>query len=208
MDNASLLTEAAVLTQVNKWVGVIIAFVAALVVAPDGTRLLLSRSATWVRSQIDRYRRPREKVIQIGAVGEGSTLGSLSVTLTGHAWRPDDPVDDRIEALRAYIVDVESRLNQAKQEIAQERSAREEAIAELTAIFQAKLEELHQLLKEKDQRTATINARAIPVIGAGIFLNGVPEALAQIPLHLGWMLPFLGFGAMVAALVGARRSPA
>ncbi|MGN9846400.1 hypothetical protein ACTMTI_50650 [Nonomuraea sp. H19] len=68
------------------------------------------------------------------------------------------------------------------------------------------LEELHRLLKEKDQQTATINARAIPVLGAGIFLNGVPEALAEIPWHLGWLLPFLGFGAMVAALLGSRRS--
>jgi hypothetical protein len=39
---------------------------------------------------------------------------------------------------------------------------------------------LHRLLTEKDQEAATINANAIPAIGAGILLEGVPEALAEI----------------------------
>jgi hypothetical protein len=58
MNNSSILTEAAVLTQVNKWVGVIIALIGAFIAAPDGARLIFRSSATWIRTQINRFRKP------------------------------------------------------------------------------------------------------------------------------------------------------
>ncbi|MGP3916333.1 hypothetical protein [Nonomuraea sp. 10N515B] len=205
MNNTSLVTEAVVLTQVNKWVGVIIAVIATLVVAPDGSRMLFSRTSTWMRAQVNRFRKRPPQSIGVVAGGMGATFGNLTMTATARAWHPNAPVDERIEALRSHISDIEGRLNKTKEEVSRERSAREEVIATLTTEFRSKLDELHQLLKEKDHQAATINARAIPVIGAGIFLNGVPEALAEIPWHLGWILPFAGFGLMIIAVMDARR---
>jgi hypothetical protein len=73
MNNPSILTEAAVLTQVNKWVGVIIALIGALVAAPDGTRLIFRSTATWIRAQINRFRKSSPQTVKVS--------GSAHVTL-------------------------------------------------------------------------------------------------------------------------------
>ncbi|WP_326829695.1 hypothetical protein OIE13_06035 [Streptosporangium sp. NBC_01810] len=203
MSDPSVLTEAAVLTQVNKWVGVIIALIGALIAAPDGARLLFQSSATWIRAQVSRFRKPSPQTTKVVSGTANMSLPGLTATVSAHAWRPNDPIDDRIEALRAHLSDLGGRLNQTAQEVRQERTARKEALAELSRTFQEKLDELHQLLKEKDRKTATIDARGLPVIGTGIFLNGVPEALAGLPLRIGWFLAFGGFAIMIVALMGA-----
>jgi hypothetical protein len=137
---------------------------------------------------------------------ESSSAGRLTAIKYDYPWKPDAPVDERIETLRAYITSVETRLNETITGVSQERADRETAITELARTLHARLDELHQLLKEKDRQMATIDARGLPVIGAGIFLSGIPEALAELPWHLGWILPFAGFGWMVAAVLGAVRA--
>ncbi|GAA4189999.1 hypothetical protein GCM10022252_27580 [Streptosporangium oxazolinicum] len=131
MNTPSVLTEAAILAQVNKVVGVIIALIGALVAAPDGTRLIFRTSANWLRIQVNRFRKPPTKIIQIGMAEESSAAGSMTVKKSGYAWTPDAPVDERIETLRAYIADVETRLNEALSALGQERADREAAVTEL-----------------------------------------------------------------------------
>jgi Zn-ribbon protein, possibly nucleic acid-binding len=203
MNNANVLTEAAVLTQVNKFVGVFIALVGAFITAPDGARLVFRSSAAWARKQINRFRKPPTKTIQVSAAGFAGITGTVTMTATGRVWDPNAPVDERIETLRSYISDVETRLSATINRVTEERAAREKAIEDLSRTLHAKVDELYQLLKEKEEQTAIIDGRGLPVIGVGILLTGIPEALAEIPWHLGWLLPFGGFGLMVAAVMAS-----
>jgi hypothetical protein len=57
MDNPSLLTN------VDKWVGVCIALLGSVVVAPDGTRQLLSWVWSWTRHQGARVIRPLSRAL-------------------------------------------------------------------------------------------------------------------------------------------------
>ncbi|GAA3604189.1 hypothetical protein GCM10022419_106010 [Nonomuraea rosea] len=206
MNSSSIFAEAAVLTQVNKWVGVVIAFVGAIVAAPDGAQLIYKTSTAWTRRQINRLRKPSRQSVKVSGGAASMRLTGIAGTVTGRVWSPNDPIDQRIEVLRAHIGDVEVRLNHAVDSIKQEQNAREVAIAELNRAFQQELGKLHELLEEKDRRLATVDARGLPVIGFGVLLSGVPEALADIPLHLGWALPFAGFAWMVVAVLESVRS--
>jgi hypothetical protein len=85
--------------------------------------------------------------------------------------------------------------------VSQEASDRKDAIAEPHQTLKAEAAELRRLLDTKDHETAAIDARGLPVIGFGIVLSGVPEALASIPWYLGWLLPAAGLGATIVMVV-------
>ncbi|RCG19104.1 hypothetical protein DQ384_38145 [Sphaerisporangium album] len=199
MNNTDLLREAAILTQVNKFVGVAIALIGAFIVAPDGASRILQISGTRIRSRVNRFRRSTQKITLQGLSEEGRASDAMSVQKNNYPWMSDAPIDERIETLHRYIIDLEKRLNDTMSAVSQERGAREEALTELNRTFTARLDELHRLLQEKERQTATIDARGLPVIGFGVVLSGIPEALAEIPLHVGWALPFAGFAWMVVA---------
>lgn len=204
MTGASVLTEAAVLAQVNKVVGVIIAMIGAIVAAPDGALLLYRSFTARVRAMINKFRNRSTPAAKVSGSFHG-TLPAMTMTASGRVWRPDDPIDARIDALRAHISDVEGRLSETRNALNQERDARESAIAELGRDLHARLDELHQLLQEKERQMATIDARGLPVIGFGILLSGVPEFLAELPRIIGWALPFAGFAWMVVAVLDSVR---
>jgi hypothetical protein len=133
-------------------------------------------------------------------------IGPLTATVSGRVWTPAAPVDDRIEALRQHITEVEGRLSGIAQELRREVSDRAVAVANIDQALKAQAAELTGLLDKKDQHTAAIDARGLPVIGFGILLSGVPEALSSIPpWHLGWLLPALGLVAAAAAVAHAVR---
>ena len=133
-------------------------------------------------------------------------MGAVTLASSGRAWHPTAPVDERIEALRKHITDVEGHLNHTAEMLRQETSKRAEAIARLDTARKHDLAELRRLLDEKDRDTALIDARGLPVIGLGILLSGVPAELAAIPWHLGWLFPVIGIGAAAAAIAPALRA--
>lgn len=210
MDELSLLAD------VNKWVGVSIALVGSFVVAPDGGRLLWGSLGTTLRRQGNRARATLARMLPFlrrDATARPATIGvtasvpqATAVTSSGRAWRPTAPVDERIEALRQHITEVEGRLNTTAGLLRQETSDRAAAVAELDRTLKADLAELRRLLDEKDRDAALIDARGLPVIGFGILLSGVPETLASIPWHLGWLFPALGVAAATVALAPTVRA--
>jgi hypothetical protein len=209
------MNDLCLLCDVNRWVGVVIALVGSFVVAPSGAVLLWRSATDWLRQRKHQLRSElarflpflrRDTTINLtSAMGIASALGSPTVTGSGRAWHPTDPVDERIEALRQHIIEVEGRLNEVTRKLREETASREQLGAEFTRALQETTAELRRLGEEKERESAQIDARGLPVVGFGILLSGIPEKLASIPLGLGWMFPILGVGAAATALVHAWR---
>ena len=62
-----------------------------------------------------------------------------------------------------------------------------QVVAELKRTLEQKTAELRLLVEEKERESAQIDARALPVVGFGILLSGIPEELASISFGLGWI---------------------
>lgn len=209
MDNPVTSPEVSILTHMNKWVGVIIALVGAFIAAPDGARLIFQSTASAARDLVAKVRRSGAPQDVRAVTGSGSmTLGGLAMAATGRVWTPGASIDERIDALRKQVLEVEAKVAGIQADVLKERGERQEAIAELARTVHVKVDELHALLAEKDKQAARIDARGLPVVGAGIFLSGVPEYLAALPVWIAFPLPFLAFSFMIyvltASLYGRR----
>ncbi|MFB9530415.1 hypothetical protein [Nonomuraea roseola] len=206
MINASVLTEAAVLAEVNKGIGVLIAVVGAIITAPAGWRELLTSSTNWARTQANRILNLPPQTINLSGSGSSESFGNAVLTNRPPPLNADQPLADQVAMVHAYVRSVESRLNQVTTRLAEDKSARDKQLADLTTSLETGLGQLDERISEQERQAGRIDARGLPVIAAGVVLSGIPEWLAALPLHLGWILPFAGFGLMVRAL-GFFRSP-
>lgn len=203
------------LSDLNRWVGVAIAVVGSVVVAPTGTVLLWRSATDWMLQrkhqlcgQLARFLPFLRRDVTIhatSATGAASAFGSATVTVSARAWHPGAPVDERIEALRQHITEVEGQLNEVTRNLREETASRERLAVELKRTLEEKTTELSRLDEEKERESAQIDARGLPVIGFGILLSGIPDELASIPLGFGWIFPILGVGAAAHTIVHAWR---
>jgi hypothetical protein len=67
----------------------------------------------------------------------------------------------------------------------EETASRERVVAELSRTIKEETAKLGRLLEEREQESARIDARGLPVVGFGILLSGVPDELAAIPFPWG-----------------------
>ncbi|MBA3252082.1 MAG: hypothetical protein H0T66_17670 [Geodermatophilaceae bacterium] len=210
------MTGLSVLTEVNRWVGVAVALVGAVVVAPEGTRLLLRSIWAWIRRRGQEIRGQlarflpflrRSMDVRAGAASGNLTAGAALVTTWGSVldWRPGATVEERLEALREWVNGIKKRVGEIAQLQTQETANREQAIDELRADLSAQIADLRWTLDEQQDQAARIDARGLPVIGWGILLSGIPDRLAQIPFMIGWVFPIVGVILGLAAGVPAWR---
>lgn len=207
------MTGLSVLTEVNRWVGVIIAVVGAVVVAPEGAGELRKDVWVWLRQRGQRVRGALTRFLpflqQSGhtvahPTGIASSMSAGRPVLAGHGqvWDPSAPVEEQIKALRQYITEIRKQLEGVTTRLGQETSDREQSTADLEAQLEARIRELRRLLDEREYQSARIDARGLPVIAFGIVLSGLPDRLAQIPFYLGWALPIAGI--LLAVTAGVR----
>ncbi|MEQ4723176.1 hypothetical protein [Nonomuraea sp. B19D2] len=192
MNSTSVVTEAAILAEVNKGVGVVIAVIGAIIISPAGWRALLQPSASWMRAQFDRIRKPSPQPLSLSASGSGETFGNTTIMNAPPPRLTDQPVADQVAMVYAYLRSVEGRLNQLMTSLADEKSARDKQLAELAATLQGRFDKLEDRMIEQERQAARIDARGLPVIATGIVLSGIPEWLAALPLRIGWALPVIG----------------
>jgi hypothetical protein len=211
------MTELGLLSEVNRWVGVTIALVGSVVVAPDGTRLLWSsswarlrhqgfRAQVWLARKLPflapyvlRNLRFASSIV-MGAGGEGINFPRSVAVADERPWPTAASVGARIEALRQYVAEIEERLDDAVRWLGDEARVRTVAIRELDRKLADATADLRRLAETRDRQAAVVDARGLPVIGLGIVLSGVPEALAALPWHLGWAMPVLGACSAIVAV--------
>jgi hypothetical protein len=166
------MNDLGLLSDLNRYVGVALAVVGSVVVAPHGTVLLWRSATDWppqrkqqLRRQLARFLPFLRRDVTIhaaSATGDVSAFGSATATVSARAWHPDAPVDERIEALRQHITEVEGRLNEVTGKVRKETASREQVVAELKGTLAEKTAELRRLGEEKERESAQIDARGLP----------------------------------------------
>jgi hypothetical protein len=191
-----VLPHPSLLANINRWVGVSIALVGAVAVAPGGTKLLLESTWRWLRRRGDQVRSQLARVLPflrrdvtvhaVSATASVSAGTSLAGTATGRVWEPNSSVDERLEALRKHITEVEGRLNQLNQAVRTEASNSQRVLAELEATLRAEIIEIRRLLAEEERESALIDARGLPVVAFGILLSGAgPARIDSVSSRVG-----------------------
>jgi hypothetical protein len=133
-----------------------------------------------------------------------ATFGAV-LSAEGWAWPAGAPADERLEALRQHLIEVEGRLNEVRRQLRDETHAREQSVAELERRIRGELEQLQQSIISRDQQSARIDARGLPVIAAGIVLSGLPDDLAGFLYPLGWLWVIITVVVSVGVSVSAWR---
>ncbi len=209
------MNDVCLLCDLNRYVGVAVAFTGSVVVAPSGAVLLWRSVTDWLRQRKHQFRSQlarfffflrRDVIIHAGsATGGGSAFGGATGTVSVRAWHPNAPVDERIEALHQYITELEGRLNEVTHKLREETASREQVVTDLNRTLEEKTTELRRLVEEKERESAQIDARALPVVSFGILLSGIPEELASLSFGLGWIFLIVGVVAAVTCIVHVLR---
>jgi hypothetical protein len=139
--------EPSLLSDVNRWVGVTIALIGSIVVAPGGALLLWRTATDWMRrqralvraklSRVLPFLHREHRVVFVDAAGASTAVGTVTVTGSGSGWSSAESVDDRIDRLRQQILDVDRRLGGVEQRVAKETQDRRKALAKLEEALRA-----------------------------------------------------------------------
>ena len=199
------------LVLVNQRVGVAIALVACLLAAPDATvHYWRSRTATLKQSLARLWRgirtllghreaRTGSAVALAGTASLGIGTGEASLRV----WSPNDPPDAKIERLYGFVQELEdnvARLRFTVRELSDSHSA---AVSRLENRITDEVSGIRGLIKSIEDHSVHLNARALPVVGFGILLSGIPDDAAR----LGAVFPSLGIGVLAKTLLNVILEP-
>jgi hypothetical protein len=203
------------LADVNQFVGVGVAVVGLVVTAPSGTKKLVVSTWGWLQRRGNHMRHHLARLLPFlrrdgtmhgtTAVGSAVATSWASLSAEGWAWPAAAPADERIEALRKHVLEVEGRLNDVRRQLRDETRLREQSVADLERKVRVELEQLQQSIIIRDHQSATVDARGLPVVAAGIILSGLPEELANFLYPLGWLWVIVAVGVSVGVTVSAWR---
>jgi len=210
------------LVDVTRCVGVAVALLGSLVVAPGGVRHLVSTWTGWSGRQRRRVRRQAARFLPFlrehATVSARAVAASAGIAVSAEVagsitvWKPNAPVDERIELLRGRILELEGMIRGAEFAIRQESNDRRSQVAALENAFAEEVNKLRQLIDEHHEQAAAIDGRGLPLIGMGILLSGIPDILARAPYGFGWSFPALGVLSALTVVHGwlrsKRRAPA
>lgn len=173
------LTSSTFLTNLNKGTGSVIGLAGALVVSPEGTRWFVRRAKVAALF----WRRPDP------VTGHATIkLPGFTLRAEGHAvrsWPDDESVEEKLERLHEWLILVEGETRRVAVDLRDHKDDTTKRIAELKRTHDADVGTLRSMIEAMEKDDARINGRALPVIGLGIFLSGIPEWLAAVPV-LAW----------------------
>ncbi|MFA1544027.1 hypothetical protein [Actinomadura monticuli] len=169
----SILLDTAFLTWVNKGTGVAVALIGALVVSPDGTRWFVRW--TWRRATFWR----REHHSGSATLRGTGTMSAAGYMIPVRSWPEDLPTKEQLKRIRGWLTDVEHKVGKLGVDLAKHERDTKKALEEVTRKHEAGFQELRSLIRQMEASEARVDGRALPVIGWGILLSGIPELLAK-----------------------------
>lgn len=204
------MTEsAAVLEDPARWIGLLIAVAGAISANPDATshawqsfrkwmrrvrgktRGFLARYIPWLRKNV---------YIHVNSAMGAASAGTVKVTGRGLVgWGENSTVDekfqildDRTRALHMEVGEVQQSLSKTEKEL---RAALDEAAADL----RREASEIRQAVDTLRSEIVHSDARALPVIVAGLVLTGLSPDAESVSLWFGWLV-LLGVMAFAGTL--------
>lgn len=176
--------EPSLLSDLCRWVGVAIAVVGSVVVAPAGAGLLWRTASDWMRERLDVARawlsrflpflRRHHQVVITDGIATGSGVGTPKVTAYGAGFSGSGTLEARIDLLQQQLGVVQGRLSELDRSLQQEVADRQQALACLEELLRSGVTQLRLRLEKQQQQAAVVDARGLPVLGLGIVLSGTP----------------------------------
>jgi hypothetical protein len=203
-----------------RWVGVAIAILGVIVGTPEAAMMIgrvtiraIGEAVRWVGRRIidvwSRLRGRRSVTVQVGpaALGFGGVLGTAKITASGRVWPSSGTDADKIEALHALAEQLETQIR----DLRNDHAARLDNLA--AQLNDANTEHRNVVAAHREEhrrakRTAVeIDARGIPVIGAGIVLTRLPDyALEWWGDAFGWAVIAISVAVTFAMVFGAENA--
>lgn len=187
--------NAVLLEGFNKWGGVLMAAIGAVLVAPQGSKHLwvtitkpLTQTGSFIRNLSLRLLR-RSRSATVYAPSAASKAGITDqVTVTLHQpWMDEYTLDQKVKWLKDRVerVDADWRARAADLDAVDQRTKLD--LRELERRTFDETARLQSQINNIQDDAVRIDATGLPPIVAGIFLTGVPEELATYGAF-GWMV--------------------
>lgn len=185
----------------NKVGGVVMAFIGAVLVAPQGSKHIWARTtkpfadaASAVRNLSLRFLgRSRSVTINVPSINVPISVGHPSVSVH-EPWMNGYTLDQKVKWLKDRVERIESdwRARAANLDEVDQQAKRELKNLERRAFDE--IARLQAQINEIESSAVQIDATGLPPIVAGIFLTGVPEDLATWGAA-GWLV-WIGMAAL------------
>jgi hypothetical protein len=204
--------DAEYLADVLRVEGVVVALVASCLAAPSATRHMwewfkqwLSKARPFVGSVTKRLRRwltGGARTVQLHDAGiavEGEAVTPITASVTT-SWtvNANDDITLRVERLEHRMGEVNERVTMLDAKVQAEATDRHKAIGALSERFSEDVQSVRDRIAAREEDALRVDASALPVIGLGIVLSGIPDFLAASTL--------VGVAAFITALAVLQRA--
>lgn len=173
--------------------GVFVALVASCLAAPEATRHVYQRlraiaigtGTTIAKTTQEAWLRLRRAApIDVRHVSGTSYLRDFaSATDALHVERdyPADTLEARMERLERQVAELKVTQAAAQQAISQEAAERRKAANQLSERIEQEVASMREAIAAIERNAILVDTRALPVVGLGIVLSGIPDLLAHPP---------------------------
>jgi hypothetical protein len=182
------------LAEVNTWVGVSAGLIGLAVVGQDGLLQLvaafwqrLQGGWAWSRRHMP-FLRPRRQTVNLSAAAVSAITARLTISPTSQRpWPASGTADERIDALRQQLRDVERRVETLEEVHRGHRSDVQRRFAEVDDQQRRTESKLTKRFDNYEARAATIDAWGLLPLAFGLLLAGAPHQVASCP-PVAWLL--------------------
>lgn len=179
-------------SDVTRWIGVLIALTGAFVVSPEGTAMLISSGLAWGRQRIRELRRALGRVIPFLKPDDSLTSVTSSVStswavgepmvFSSIPWLADVSIADKVELLHRQIEQIYELTKSVHGRLSEDIGHLEGRLVALEGKLRAEVQTLRASIAGIQIDAARTDARALPIVGLGVALSGIPDELARLPL--------------------------
>jgi hypothetical protein len=200
------------LDSLTRWIGAGVAVLGAFVVSPDGSRLIgktiadrCSYAFGQAKGRLARllpFLRRDVSVHAAVALSDAAGVADAIVVDRTMDWDPEETIAEKVERLHTQIgglVQWYSDLRITVDEGFAAETARYVALGDRVDKSAREFRDLHL---RAERRAVTTDARALPIVGAGVLLSGAPEAFVWLPWPV-WGFLMLGVIALAGSLTRA-----
>lgn len=198
----------------TRWVGVSIALLGSLIVAPSAVGLLWRSGRDWLRRQLFRLRDRlsrflpflrRETTIQVHNSDHAHGSESASVMVVRRGWPPGLSVEEQVDALRRRLAELQDQLDRLSRDVKEEAAARERTVSDLHQRVKVETATSEGTSRRGSRRASGLTLVASPWSAWASFSVGRQRNWRRSPSGLGWLFPALGLSAAAVAAGHAWR---
>jgi hypothetical protein len=194
-------------------IGVAIAFVGCLAASPGGAVAfiyvvfdMLRRGWERCRAFLGKWLPFLRRTVNVSGSANIKLSASGVVTVTrdmpwDEAWDPDH----KLRQLHADVLRLHTALASHREEVGKALADRDSALQTIRVDLENLISDVRRQLEELETSALTTDVRALPLVGIGVILSGVPDKIASLPLALWVIVMVVSVGVAFSVIVRSFR---